>query len=1023
LLLIFALVIWGVVSAIVITKESSPEVQIPIGIISTVLPGASAEDVEKLVTNKIEERVANLQNLDKVTSVSREGVSIITAQYLSSAPIDESIQKLRDEVEKVRPELPDEATDPVVSDVNFVDQPVLIVAITADLPFAKFAELGETLKSELQSIKGVNRVDVSGVRDREVQVVVRKEDLARYGISLPEVVSAIAASNATLPIGAIVLDNIAYNIKFSGDLDQVDDLGSIAVLNLQSQSGGLPQTIYLRDIATVSDGVERASSYSRVSLDGAPSEQALTLYVYKVRGEDVTTVTKTVRDRLDEFRTTLLEGSSILISFDMGEQVSIDLGRLTRTGLETTALVVLSLLLTIGWRESLVAALSIPLSFLIAFIGLLYSGNTINFVSLFSLILAIGILVDSGIVVTEAIHTRLRLLGDKKKAAYAALQEYGWPLIAGTMTTVATFVPLFFISGIVGKFVASIPFTVIFVLLASIFVALGIVPLIAMSFSKVEKGRLSDLQEEYAERARVWYGQKLRYFLDRRRLQSRFVIGMIVAFFLVLSFPIIGLIKVEFFPSDNVDFVYVDLEMPHGTLLAQTDLATRGVEEILYEDPRIESIVTTIGGSSTFSESPQSDGKFANITIKLKEDRRETSTEMVEILRRKLAPVTTIHTRVFEQAGGPPVGAPILLKFTGSDRDELAAAVASAERKLRGMEGTVDVTTSTKDDGNEFVLTIDRGKLSQLGLNPSMVASTLRTAVSGVTATKLRDGVKDTDVVVSLNLNPNFSDPHDTNVATLDAIRQIPIKTQTGQIVLLGSVIEESLGKSNASIQHEDRKRIATVTSNVTPTANAREILSKFLAEEETLALPASVDMTVGGENEETDQSFAEMGFALVEGLVLMFAILVLAFNSFRFTTYLLVIVPLSLIGVFLGLALTGNNLSFPSLLGVIALAGVIINHAIILMDSIIVRLRAHPDKEFKEVIIEAAVSRLRPIFLTTITTVVGMIPLTYASSLWGPLAFSIMFGLTFAMILTLILIPILVYRWPGNLAKFREQK
>ncbi len=1012
ILLIASLVIWGVTAAIVITKESSPEVQIPIGIVSVVLPGASAEDIERLVTNKLEERLANLTDLNRLTSVSRPGLSIITAEFAASADIDKSIQKLKDEVDKAKPDLPEEAKDPAVSEVNFLDQPVQIISISADYPYAKLAELADQLKRELQTVKGVSRVDVTGVRNREVQVVVKKEELARLGITLSQVVGAISQSNASLPVGAVTVDNITYNVSFKGSLDDVSDIGGIAVLNINNR------IIYLRDIAEVSDGVEKATSYSRISTDGKPSEQALSLFVYKVRGQDVTTTTSGVREKLEELKRGILRGSEVVISSDAGDQVRTDLRELTQTGLETMVLVMLALFLTIGWREAIVAGLSIPLSFLIAFIGLLYSGNTINFLSLFSLILAIGILVDSGIVVVEAVHTRIRMYGDKKQAAFEALREYGWPLIGGTMATVTFFVPLFFISGIVGQFIASIPFTLIFVLVASIFVALGLVPFLTMTFSQShEHSRLLEKQEEYAQRARAWYDLRLREVLGNRKVQNQFLIGMIVAFVLSIALPVVGIVKTNFFPGEDSEFVTIELEMAQGTALNQTDLAVRAIEEELYGDPRFSSIVTTVGGTSAFSDSPQTDTRYANVTLNLVDkSERESSDEIIEDVKAKLSDYSLGRVKVSAPTGGPPVGAAILLKYLGRDADALDAAITIARRELEQTPGAIDIDSSNKNASTEFSLSIDRAKLAQLGLTPASVASTLRTAVSGFAATSLTGGERDVDVVVSLNLNADYVDPHDAANTTVDSLNQIPMTTPDGQTVLLGSVLKHGVTRSDSAINHEGRERVVTLTASVSPDKTPGEVLAAFNKRMESVELPEGVHISVGGENEETNKSFLEMGYALLAGLALTFIILVLSFNSFRFAGYLLMIVPLSLIGVMGGLALTRQPLSFSSLLGVIALAGVIINHAIILMDAIIQRMKTGAGRSFLDIIVDAAVSRLRPIFLTTVTTVLGMIPLTYASSLWGPLAFAILFGLSFAMILTLVLIPVLVYRWPGKL-------
>ncbi|TSC68073.1 MAG: acriflavin resistance protein, partial [Parcubacteria group bacterium Gr01-1014_56] len=350
--------------------------------------------------------------------------------------------------------------------------------------------------------------------------------------------------------------------------------------------------------------------------------------------------------------------------------------------------------------------------------------------------------------------------------------------------------------------------------------------------------------------------------------------------------------------------------------------------------------------------------------------------------------------------------------------DSLDKALLLAQRALESIPGVTEINASNKNDSTQFVLTVNRDKLAQVGLSPLQVASTLRTAVAGVKATTLQGGTRDVDVVVSLNLNAGASDPHQASVTTLDAVRNIPLATPSGQTILLGSVVDESLGRSNAVINHEDRERLAEITANVAPGYTPADVLAAFNKKMETTPLPEGVHLKVGGENEETNQSFMEMGIAFLAGLALMFVVLVLAFNSMRYSLYLISSVFLSLIGVFGGLTLTGQTLSFSSLLGIIALAGVIINHAIILMDSILRRLSDHSNKDFKEIVIESATSRLRPIVLTTITTVIGMIPLIFVSTLWGPLAFAILFGLSFSMTLTLLLIPMLVYRWPDRTTK-----
>lgn len=1012
LLLICALIAAGIVALIAIPKESAPEVRIPIGIVSTALPGASAADVEQLVTNEIEDGISNLENLDSLSSSSREGISIITAEFSANADLDKSIQELKDAVDSVTPELPAEANDPIVSDVNFSEQPILMISVTGNYLPAELTNLGNDLKDELQGLPGVLRVDLAGVQEREVQVLVNSEKLDQYGVRLVDVVAAISSANISMPLGVLTIDDIDYTLTFEGGVEDPSEIGNIAI----GTSSGAP--VYVRDIALVSDGVERAQSYSRVSVDSNPSEPSLTLNVFKTSGGNIVSVADGVKERLAELQAAEVITGEVVIAFDMGEQVNKDLTELTEVGLTTMVLVMLSLFLTIGWRESVVAGLTIPLSFLIAFIGLYVSGNTINFISLFSLILAIGILVDSGIVVTEAIHARTQKYPTKEDAARAALREYAWPLIAGTMTTVAVFVPLFFISGIVGEFISSIPFTLIFVLIASIFVALGFVPLLAIMFTTIgAQNALEKRQEAYTARIQNWYRGFLSRMLDNRRFQKRFLIAMVAGFFIVMSLPFLGVIETVFFPPDEAEFIYLEIEMVEGTTLAQTDLATRAVEEILYQAPEIESFVTTIGAGSAFSQTSGSGSKLANITVLLKSsgEREKTSAEFSADLRAAVSEIPNATIRVFEPTQGPPTGAPILATFIGDDLDALARAVAQAEQVLGEIPGTTEITTSTGNSGTAFVLTVDKSKAAAAGVSPDLLARTLRTAVNGTTATSIKTNEEDIDVVVALELNPNHVDMSGANRATPETLLNLRIQTPSGSI-LLGSIASVDVVSSNTIITHEDGERTQTVSAYTTSETTPFEATRVFQTRMSELGLPEGVSMQIGGETEEIQRSFIEMGLAFVAGILLMLAILVLEFNSFRHTIYLLSVIPLSMIGVFLGLLLLQLSLSFTSLLGVIALAGVIINHSIILMDSMHRIHKEQPDLTHKNVVVEASVSRLRPIILTTITTVIGMIPLMGVSGLWSPLATAIMFGLAFSTILTLALIPILFFRWPGAL-------
>ena len=1009
--LIATLIIAGSFSLLQIPKEVEPPINIPEGVVVTTLPGAAAADIETLITNKLEDQISGISNIDTMTSVSSNGVSQITVQFLANADINQSIQDLRDAVAKVVPNLPADASTPSVTKISFSNSPILIASVSSDVPPLALSTVGQTVSDALKRISGVSDVSVTGVPDRQVDVVVDKKALLLYGLQIADVISAIQTSNATLPVGSISMDGISYNVNFKGSITNPGTIQNIVVAN---KNGTL---IYLRDVATVFNGLAPATTYSRLSIGGAPSQNAITFSVYKQSSASTQGVSDAVRQALISMEKTTLKGFNVYISpsTDMGVQVGKQLGELAKTGVETVALVILVLLITIGWREAIVAAVSIPLSFLIAFIGLYFTGNSLNFITLFALILAVGILVDSGIVVTEAIHARMRGNGDALGAAQKALADYAWPLIAGTMATVAVFLPLFFITGIIGKFIAGIPYTLIFVLMASIFVSLGLVPLIAILFSTKQKNKLTIVQEAYTDRFTAWYKRLLRTILEHRHTQKIFLLSLGGLFLLSISLPLFGLIQTVFLPQSNQDYVFINVTEPQGTTLAVTNSAVRQVEAVLYHDPDIYSFQTTVGQSSAFADmlSGGANGSnVANITVNLPLGHAKTSTQVVNDLQKRLAPITDATIQVLQASGGPPSSAPIQIQFEGNNLNDLITAADKGEQLLATIPHVTNLTSSTQNNGTEFDLTIDRSKAAALGVNTLLVAQTLRSALQGTKAISITQPNKNIDVVVMMNLNSAYTDPSNTNQTTIESIKNLTIQGSTGP-VLLGSILTDSLGQSNASIAHKDKVRLETVSAYPDSHTTASAVVSAFQKRLSSLSLPPGVSVSYGGDTQRINQSFSQMFVALIAGLVLMFMILIVAFNSFRYTFYLIMIVPLSLIGVLDGLALMGQPISFSSLLGVIALGGVIINHAIILMDSMIHRLRATPGLPIIDVVIESAATRLRPIVLTTITTVIGMIPLSLSNPTWGPLAFSIMFGLSFAIILTLVLVPVLFYRAP----------
>ncbi len=1007
ILTIVSLLAAGTYALFAMPKESTPEIVIPIGVVTTILPGATASDVEQLITNELEPAIRNVANIDTVTSSSQSGVSVITAQFVATADIETAIQDLRNAVEGARGDLPSDAEVPTVTKVDFQNQPILMIGIGTDLAPETLTKLGEDLKDDLISVPGVSRVEVTGTRAREVSVIVRREALERHNLRPEQIITALRSANASAPAGVLTIDDIDYPIQFEGDIGEVATIASIPVTTPSGE-------ITVGDVATIVDGFEKANSLSRIKINGEEAQFALSLNVYKASGGSILEVSDRVKERLKELEDTLLEGSDAIVTYDAADEVRISISELSTSGLQTIALVFIVLLVAIGFKEALIAALAIPLSFMIAFLGMYATGNTINFISLFALIIAIGILVDSGIVVVEGIHTNRAKGLDAMSAARKAVKDFGWPLIAGTMTTVAVFVPLFFLSGIIGQFIKSIPFTIVVVLIASIVVALGFVPTIALKFIKHEESRFAKKREALWTALGSWYRGRMGWLFANRVAQRVFYAVLAVSLIGAFALPVTGALKVSMFPPSDYDLFYIEVELPQATTLSETDRVTRAVEELAAQTPYLESMMTTVGATSAFNANGAGSGtKYANITVNLKEDRNGvTSLDITDALRTEVASLDfgNASVSVYDAEGGPPSGAPVVVKIWSNSTDQLAVATEQIERTVKETPGTRDITSSLANDGTELTIAIDREQANEYGLSTADIASALRIAVAGNETTKVRIDGDDIEVRTLLDLNENFSTPEETTIATADDIRSIPIATSRGTVPL-GTFVTITASRTSAVISHEDGMRIGTVNAYLTEGANVVEVTNAVRERAEASELPQGVRLTYGGEDEEIRQTFTEMLIALIAGLVLMFAILVLEFDTFTKSLRLLSAIPLSLTGVLWGLWVAGQPLSFTAFLGIIALAGVIINHGILLLDALNTRRLENPGIAPDTLVLDTAESRLRPILLTTVTTVVGMIPLTLVSAMWAPLAFTIAFGLIYGTLLTLVFIPLLSFR------------
>ncbi|PIQ67238.1 hypothetical protein CO173_03005 [Candidatus Uhrbacteria bacterium CG_4_9_14_3_um_filter_41_35] len=1004
IIIILALTIAGLVSVNQLPKESAPEVNIPFIIVSTPFPGANALDVESFVTNKIEDNVSSIEGLKNLTSTSALGMSSVALEFNVGVDIDKKLTEVKDATDIAKLEFPSDAKDPLVANVNFNDTPIKTYALAGPYSRGELQLFAEELKSKLDQLPNVDSISLSGGDSEQVQILIEQRRLDQFELSLNQVVRAIQSANSNIPIGSIESSNSDISVRFDGTINTINDLKRIPL----SLKNGAP--IFVSDVAEVIYGTEDKTSSSYLSTDNKVSNPAISISIVKSPGGDILKLVKKADEIIySSIGTTLPEDLQVEVIDDSAEQIKADLGNLSMSGLETTLIVTLLIFFTLGWREAILTSLSIPLTFLITFLTLDLFGYTLNFLTLFALILALGILVDGVIVITEGLHSNINKGLPPTKAALATIAEFEKPLIAGTLTTIFAFVPMLLTSGMIGQFIKSIPVTVSIVLFSSLFIALGVIPTLGTSLLglKTKPGKfktLTDKLESFRENS-IFYLQNIYSgiidkFLYSKPARKSLAIILTFAFVGSLALPALGILKVDMFPSSDTERVYIDFSLPQGTALFATEKTMTEVEKYLHNKSEIKSYLISSGAGSSLGGGTGSN--IGSVNINLTEERRDSRKITAEIEREitSLVPEATIS--VAQLSSGPPSGAPVEISIAGQDLQTLEQIAEEFKKIITEIPGTKSVTTSVVNTSGEFVYTINRAVVARYGLSPTEVATTMRTALFGSTVATLSLNGNDIDVVATYKLSENDTKRNAIEIAKLSSIT---MQTQFGDIPI-STFLDTNLKPSQASIPHKDGERIVTVTADVELGVVAQDVFTEVKKEMVKIDIPGKYTVKLGGQNDDITQSFTDMAKAMVLGIFMIAGLLVLQFNSYKQPLIVLSSIPLALIGVLPGLVIVNQTLSFPGVIGVVALAGIVVNNGIILIDRINENRLA--GMEILIAVKESTMSRLRPILLTTITTVAGLVPLVISQPEWASLGYAIIFGLIFSTVSTLIVVPLL---------------
>ncbi|MFA6601512.1 MAG: efflux RND transporter permease subunit [Candidatus Paceibacterota bacterium] len=1081
ILLIVMVSVWGLYSFFTLPRESSPEIKIPIAIVTTLYPGASPTDVEEFVTRKIETELSGLRGLNKLTSNSFNSISSITVEFDAKADINDSIRLLRDKVSDAKNKISTQAEDPVVTEISLDDMPIWSIAITGPYDGFTLRKYAEDIKTELEKISGVREIQISGGDERQYEIAYRPDLLTFYGVSVAEANQAVLAANAAIPAGNFESGSFVVPIRSDAPLDTIADIANVPVTH--TEDGG---TVFLRDIAHVSERALKKTTYSRLSIAGSAPKNSITLSMVKRQGASILDTVDEAKATVERTIASFPPGITYDIGTDMAKEVRKDFDQLSHDFLLTVLFVFLILFLIVGLKEALVAGLAIPLVFFVTFGMLSALGITLNFLSLFSLILSLGLLVDDAIVVVSA--TKQYINTGKftpEEAVLLVLNDFKYVLLTTTLATVWAFLPLLFATGIIGQYMRSIPITVSITLIASLLIALMINhPLAAVlerirltrkfffivefllaglaailfytgGWISISLGIIVLLIEVYliywyekrgkpvleANRQKMdaeWESddlikEKLRqqgsrehenfagrlihgivdfhrflpvyerafrtYILDQKK--RRWVLGSVVALFIFsVALVPLGFVKSVFFPIQDSDYVFVDMRAPVGTNLTETDTRVKAVEERLLVYPEIANMTTIIGTASANSGNFSGGSSATNLasismTLKDKSERSMAAYTLADKIRADLSDISGLELNVSTLAGGPPAGAAFQAQVSGDDLDRLSGIVHDLKPILSSIPGVINVNVSQKDSVPEYTFTLDPVAMERNYLNAATVGSVLRTAVSGTELTKIVVGEKEIKLIATFAAD---------SIPNLYAIQNLQILNARKEPVYLKDVAKIELKPAVDVITRIDQKHTIVLASGVDSTTNGQAVLASFEEKLKSYNLPSGYSISYGGENEQNAESVASVLRAMIIALVLIVATLIIQFNSFRKALIVLVPIPLALIGVFIGMAIFDVPLSFPGLIGILALFGIVVKNAIILVDKI--NLNIESGILFQDAVADAGKSRLEAIFITSICTIVGILPVTLSNELWRSLGGAVIFGLSLSSFLTLFIVP-----------------
>ncbi len=1050
------ILVFGAYSYSVLPRESEPDITIPYVFVSTSYKGVSPSDIETSITIPIEKKLKGLEGVKKVHSVSSEGESSISVEFVTGTDIDNAIEKVRNKVDEANKDLPaDLEDDPSVFEVNFSEMPIVVFSLSGKCGNPCLKRIADDLEDEIEGIPGVLDVTIAGALEREIRIEIMPEKLAYYNIPITAFQSVVSNENQNISGGAIRLGDGRFQLRIPGEFKTPDEIYGLVV---GTHDG---QPVYLKDLAHVVDGFKDEASRSRLN-----GRESINIAVKKRAGENIIEITDRVDEILELQKPGWPRGTEIVKVMDKARDIRNMVADLENNILSGLALVIIVIFFAMGLRNAILVSLSIPFSMFLSFIVLQIMGITLNMVVLFSLTLALGMLVDNAIVIIENIYRYMEQGVSRLQASMRATGEVAWPVIGSTVTTLAVFSPMIFWPGIMGEFMSYLPITLIVTLTSSLFVAMVINPALAAFFMKTKKTSDHVLSAEEAaasgEKPVEIKGLVLTLYskLLRGTLNHRIVVVLISFALLILLFQVwllnVGLEKpVEFFPHVDPLSMYVNIDMPEGAdldysdnILKQIEMYINGISsgeangnsqsfEEMYKKSYSTKVHKTIGGEEYNGPSDLENIKYVyasaiavpmpgsafeattpnHVGIKFidMKDRSIPSAETLEIIRERIKDIPGGKVTVAEADEGPPTGSPINIEISGTDFRVLGELAGEIRKIIEQVPHVEDIRDDYVEGTPSVRVSIDRQKAALFGLTTDSIGFALKTGYNGLDVSTYREDDEDFDITVQLS---------DSNRRVTDVLRELMVPAPNGTLVPLTTLAKIDYTGNIGNIVRINHERVVTVKANVdetkVPGAVARSQAEQILKD---LPIPPGYKIKFTGEFEFQKESEDFLSKTFVIALFLIFLILVTMFNSVIQPAIIMTAVILSLGGAFLGLYFISSPFGIIMTgVGVISLAGVVVNNGIVLVDYIN-KLRER-GFEVSEAVIAGGATRLRPVVLTAVTTILGLLPMvtgisydfhaweiswvSESTQMWKTMAIVVIFGLMTATFLTLIIVPAL---------------